>query len=441
MLGDTIAAVASPPGASDRGIVRISGPDALAAAGRVLRAPLPRVRGAHARQAVVRATEIPALCVVMPAPRSYTGEDVVELHLPGAPLLLREMLSALEAAGTRSPTPGEFSRRAFANGRLRLEQAEAVADLIAAENDAARRMALYALSGGLMETVARIRQQLDDARATLESGLDFTAEETGAVASDAWLGAIDDAAAMLADAIGELPDAVPAGDLLLLGAANAGKSSLCNALAGRDVMLVGAAAGTTRDVVAVPLPGGPTLLDAPGDVDGPGAVEAAALRLRDRLGARATGVLLVVDLAAPRLPVVSGSAPVVALVGTKLDLVDDPTEALDRLRERGRWPSDRAPPCFSVSNRTGAGVAALRAFLATSACGHGAAAGTVRWRDALRAALAAVRRAGGLGREGGGEELVAADLALASAALDEVHGVSAPESILDRIFARFCLGK
>src|SRR5688572_22177381 len=147
MLGDTIAAVASPPGSAPRGVIRVSGPAALAAVAALAGVPLPRARAARAVAVPVRGVAVAALVLTMPAPGSYTGEDVVELHLPGSPILLDDVLAALHARGVRAATPGEFTRRAFEHGRLRLEQAEAVADLIAADGDASRRLSVHALSG------------------------------------------------------------------------------------------------------------------------------------------------------------------------------------------------------------------------------------------------------------------------------------------------------
>lgn len=446
MFGDTIAAVASPPGASARAVIRVSGPRALAAVATLVRPVPPGRRGAYACTARVRQHDVPALCLVMPAPGSYTGEDVVELHLPGAPLLLQCVLAALEGAGTRAPSPGEFSRRAFEHGRLTLDQAEAVADLIAAEHQGAHRAALYALSGGLAAGVARARAHLEDARAVLEAGLDFTAEETGAVASSQWLGAVAAASALLRDLVTQLPDAGSGGALLLLGAANAGKSSLCNALAERDAVLVADAAGTTRDVVAVSIVGGVTLLDAPGDLDAPSEVDAAALRLRDRLGARAGAVLVVVDATAPALPAVPTGLPVAAVVGTKLDLVDAAASDACRLAAH-RQPTLASAPFFATSARTGVGLSTLRAHLQGRVATGAPAPGAARWRLALTEAAAAAARALATGAADGptddpiADELVAADLAHALAALDDVHGRASPEALLDRIFARFCLGK
>ncbi|MEZ5965791.1 MAG: GTPase [Planctomycetota bacterium] len=439
MFGDTIAAVASPPGASPRGVIRISGPGALAAVRALVVPAPPSRRGVFAGRVRVRQAEVPASCMVMPAPGSYTGEDVVELHLPGAPLLMHCVLAALEELGVRAPSPGEFSRRAFENGRLRLEQAEAVADLIAADDERARSAAVYALSGGLAAAVARVRSHLEDACAVLESGLDFVADETGAVEPSQWLGATVAAGDLLAQVLAQLPQPRPAGDLLLVGAANAGKSSLCNALAGREAVLVGERAGTTRDVVPVPMAGGVTLLDAPGDLEAPSEVDAAALHLRDRIGAGAGGVLALVDLTAPSAPAVPERLPVAALVGAKRDLAPGP-DSLVRLQTLAERLGVPAASVFAVSSRTGDGIAALRAHLGECLALGAAAPGAARWRAALGEAADAVARARAAAT-GEADELAAADIALALRALADVHGSSSAEAVLDRIFARFCLGK
>lgn len=446
MLDDTIAAIASPPGRSARGVIRISGPEAFAAAARVLAAPLPRERAAVPCRLRVRGGELDALALTMPGPASFTGEDVVELHLLGSPLLLDRALGALCAERTRLATPGEFTRRAFEHGKLGLEQAEAVAALIHADGRAAHRAAIHALQGGTGAAVAQVRARVQDALALIEAGLDFSDGETGEVDPAAWLPSLAAARAGLCDLIAHLPATEAGGEILLLGAANAGKSSLGNALLGRDELLVHARAGTTRDTLAVRLGDDVTLFDAPGDLAEPSAVDAAALALRDRLGARVAGALWVVDAAAPRLPAPS-AIPAFGTVLTKLDLLADaPAQGADRAQVAA-WLARRdlaalPAPWFLTSARDGRGLAELRAFLASRGRGH-AAAGVAfgRWRAAFAAAEAALERAATAGTLGRSDELVAADLADALAALDTVSGRSSPEDLLDRIFAAFCLGK
>lgn len=446
MLDDTIVAIASPPGRSARGVIRVSGPRAFAAVEALVETPLPRARGVHAGRVRVRGGDVAALLLTMPAPRSFTGEDVVELHLPGSPLLLDRVLAALCEAGARLATPGEFTRRAHEHGKLGLEQAEAVAALIHAQGEAARRAALHALSGGLAAAVAQVRAAVQDAAALIEAGLDFSDGETGEVDPAAWLPALSRARAQLAELIAQMPVVEAGGEVLLRGVANAGKSSLCNALLGRDELLVDARAGTTRDVLVVRLTDGATLLDAPGDLAASDGVDRDALALRDRLAARAAGVLLVVDAGAPQLPDVGGLT-VFGSVLTKLDSCADAPAETASLAEVATWLAARGlpalpPPWFLTSARTGRGLPALREFLARRASGHAAqGAAFSRWRGAFTAADVAVARAIDAGHAGRSDELVAADLAEALAALDAVSGRSTPEDLLDRIFAAFCLGK
>ena len=179
MLGDTIQAVASPPGKGARGVLRISGPDARRAALAVIEGELPERRAAAEVRVRVAAGTVEALALWMPKPRSFTGEDVVELHLAGSPLLLAIVAASLP--GVRAATPGEFTRRAFENGKFELSQAEGVLDLIHAASVEEARAALHAVQGGLADAVERIRGEVQDLQALLESGLDFTDEETGAV--------------------------------------------------------------------------------------------------------------------------------------------------------------------------------------------------------------------------------------------------------------------
>lgn len=431
MLGDTIFAIASPPGASERGILRVSGPCAIELVSDVLDDALPVERGVYERTIEVLGFGVACAALVMPGPRSYTGEDVVELHLPGSPLLL-ENVQARWRGEARDATPGEFTRRAFEAGRLDLAAAESVLQLIHASGEAAGRRALDVLRGGLRRGVDEVRSRLVDARSLLEAGLDFTDGETGEVEPEQWLPGLEACAVRLSELRGGLPPAAVGGELLLVGRANAGKSSLCNALAGEAVVLVSEEAGTTRDVLVVEVAPGVRLLDAPGDLDeSTEGSDAAALAWRDRQAVRAAGAVLVIDPtegAGRELP--ATELPVVAVVFTKLDLVVAPESVL------------ALPPVpqFWVSNETGAGLAALRTFLNGRRSAGPVGSGR-RIADLLERAEVAVRRACDGGRERAPEELVAEDLAAALSQLDQVDGRSTPEDVLDRIFASFCLGK
>lgn len=438
MLGDTIVARASAAGGSERAVVRLSGPAAFAAAARVFTPALPRARGTVVGAVAVLGGRAPALALTMVAPRSFTGEDVVELHVPGSMALVEALLAELladgAAIGVRAALPGEFTARAVQNGRMDAAAAEGLLLLLHAEDAAATARARAWLSGAAADEARRLRAQLQDALALLEAGLDFDDGEAAGVAAAAWHGLAADVAPRLAALAATVPAARRGGEALLLGVANAGKSSLANALAGAEVVLADAQPGTTRDLVRVLLPGGGALWDAPGDLVAPGDVDAAALALRDRLGGEAKGLLLVLDATDPAPPAASALAalPALAVVFTKCDLAPAPAvpPAL-----AARLPAD--VPVFATSARSGLGLPALRAFLAEAAPAAVVDAGGPL-RTALGEAAQAVARAL---QAPGGPELAAMDLRQALQSLDAIAGTHSVEDLLDRIYARFCLGK
>lgn len=435
MIGDTIQAVTSPPGSAPRGILRISGPAALAAASSALDRPLPRQRVGLDAALEVAGHRVDCYALVMPGPRSYTGEDVVELHLPGSPVLLALVSESLLPLA-RLASPGEFTRRAFEHGRLDLSEADAVLALIHAADMEEGRFALEVLRGGLADSVDEIRRQVQDALAAIEAGLDFTDGETGEVDPSLWLPKLQTARDLCAGLVAGLPEANFAGEVLLLGAANAGKSSLVNALLGREEALVGDQEGTTRDVLVFELAAGVRLLDGPGDVEGGAAHDQAALTLRDRLSQRAAGVVSVVDLTDPR-PIGSELA-MVAQVFTKSDLLS--SEVVDAVVEACAPSRPAGIPVFVTSAVNGSGVKELCAGLCQRV-GGGPRGLTARLHAALSQVQGSVQEALVAAEQGVLEELVAVDLAAALDALDSIHGRSSPEDLLDRIFGAFCLGK
>jgi tRNA modification GTPase len=433
--GDVIWAVASPRGAAPRGVVRVSGDGACAVVASMLAPPsaLPRERGVFPVAVPVFGRPVEGFAIVFRGPRSFTGEDTVELHLPGGPLLLAEVGAALGAAGARPASPGEFTRRAFEHGKLALSEAEAVLDLIHAEDSDAARRAASVLDGGVERAVAAIRSTILDARALLEAGLDFEEGETGDVSAEIWQEPLRAVLAQLDALVGEQPLGAGASDLVLLGPANAGKSSLCNALLGRDELLVSDVAGTTRDVVEVELAGGIRLFDAPGDLGGGDAVgvDADALALRSRLTSSAAGCILVLDATRPGLALpASRWVEPVCVVWTHVDLVAGDFEPF--------VPAglSAALPVFGVDAVRGAGVEPLAAFLRKLSV-RGRDASGARVADALRRARDAVEAA----LLPGLPEIGAAELEVALGCLEEVSGGATPEDVLDRIFGRFCLGK
>jgi len=442
VLGDTICAVASPPGSGARAVLRLSGPDAFAAAAVVFR-PAPARRRAQLDGHVAPFDgPVAALLLAMPAPHSYTGEDVVELHVPGSPLLCAELQRAMAAAvaTVRPARPGEFTARACRNGRMDGMQAEGVLLLIHGEDAAATARGAAWLAGGLSAAVARARALLQDALAMLELGLDFEAGETGAVPSPAYSEPLAEAQRALADLQAELPHGARGGEVLLLGRSNAGKSSLCNALAGRDAVLVDGAPGTTRDLLRVDLGEGAAVWDAPGDLDEPRAWDARALQLRDRLGAQAAAGLLVVD---PQGVGALAPAPVplLAVAFTKADRFASPADfARACAGARARLALPATLPQFATSARTGAGIGELRAFLCQQSRGGARDLGGAL-RPALDLAVAAAARAAAALADGLGAELASVDLQSALQALGEIDGSHGVDDLLERIYARFCLGK
>ena len=447
---DTIAAVATAPGAGGIGVVRVSGPGAAPIAHTLLgRAPRPR----HAHYA--RFTEADGalldrgLLLWFPAPRSYTGEDVLELHAHGGPVLLDLLLRRVYALGARPARPGEFTQRAFLNGKLDLAQAEAVADVIAAGSEAALRAAQRALSGAFSARVRELQTLLTGARVQIEAALDFPEEELELLADPALAAALTGLVAALDAVLAEARRGVRLArglEVVLVGAPNVGKSSLLNALAGTERAIVTAVPGTTRDVLCVEL-----------------ALDGVRLQVADTAGLRAThdpvereGVrralaalaqadlaLLVTraedwqrDLALLRQQ--AGASPELLVVVNKIDLDQLPAA---RSAEPGM------PPRIALSAQTGAGLDLLRAELRARAGGVGAdSAFSARERhlDALQraaaeiaAARAEVARAG----HGGMAELAAEALRRAQGALDELTGQHSSDDLLGAIFSSFCIGK
>jgi len=451
--GSTIAAIASPGGPGARGIVRLSGPAARA----IVQAawcgePLPLRERALATGRIDdgRGTQ-PCLLLWMPGPRSHTGEDVAELHVPGSPPLLAAVLARVLQLGAEPARPGEFTRRAFQNGRIDLTRAEGVLALVAARNAAEARAAGALLLGGLADRVAALRESLDDLRALCEASLDFDAADTGHV-DPAEIEARARAVLERVRAAQSFESARArsggAPRVVLCGAPNAGKSALFNALVGRDAAIVSELSGTTRDALEadVALEGqSARLLDTPGfDARAEGIDRRAQERARERL-AGADLVVWVVDaagtasdLAGERAQLPSG-VPVV-LTWNKVDLATSRP-----LPEVGALLADDV---VATSARTGAGLDALRRHLAARLSPDSGGEGPALERElaqrhqrGLEIAVRELERALELGRTSAPLDLVAEHLRAATAGLDEIRGTTTPEDLLDRIFARFCLGK
>ncbi len=443
-MTDTIFALATAPGRAALAVVRLSGPvagTALAA----LAGKLPSPRRASLRRLGDPGGALidEALVLWMPGPASYTGEDSAELHLHGGQAVVEAVIDALAAAGLRLAEPGEFTRRAFQNGRLDLAQAEAVADLIDAETTAQARQALDQLGGGLSRRYDGWRDLLIESLAVLEAAVDFPdedlPEDVAARARPHLRILLDELETALSDV--DRGRRVREGfRIALIGAPNAGKSSLLNALAGRDAAIVTATPGTTRDVVEVPLvmAGYKVLLaDTAGVRDTAEAIEAEGVRRARAWADDADLRLWVVDQSASE-----GDWREAADLAGAGDLLVLNKSDLARGAD-GRAASASADiETLSLSVLSEADVAALRAWLEARVINalSGAefpAATRLRHAESLAEAAERVRRALGQPEP----ELAAEDVRLAARALERVSGRVDPEAVLDRVFSSFCIGK
>jgi tRNA modification GTPase len=449
VLSDPIVALATPPGRSAIALIRLSGKGAFEVAARVLQPFRPDPPRAVRRVRVMHpATGEPvddALAACFPAPRSYTGDDLLELSTHGGLLVPAATVAALVAAGARPAAPGEFSRRAVLNGKLDLLQAEATADLIDAGSPAQARRALQQLDRGLSRRLEQLRAELIELDALLAYEIDFPEEDEGPVAPERVERAWSAARQRIAHLIATAPEGerLREGALLVIaGRPNAGKSSLFNALLGRERAIVTEVPGTTRDAIEAyaVLEGFPfRLVDTAGLRQSEDRVERMGIEVSRTYLAAADLVLFCRDAgdevpdAGSRQFLDACRAPVVE-VTTKVDLTHRPTA--------------RLPDRLGVSVVTGEGLAELRRRLAEVAFGRLLAMGDVepivmraRHRSALERALAELE-AFHAARQGGVEAAASAThLRAAVTALDDLIGVVTPDDVLDRVFATFCVGK
>lgn len=456
-LDDTIAAIATAPGAAGLAVLRVSGPRALAVADEVFRGETTLAAAAghtlHHGWAVSPASRIDeVVAAVFRAPRSYTREDVVELSCHGGALPARRVLDALLVSGARLAGPGEFTLRAFLNGRMDLAQAEAVADLIHAETAGAHELALAQLAGELSRRVEALAERVADTVAEVEARVDFAEDVGGVEVPDHVIAAIEAVDRDLADLLAGAPYARAVREgvrVPLVGRPNVGKSSLFNALLGESRAIVTDVPGTTRDRVseAIELAGiRVTLSDTAGLRETADAVESIGVaRAREALAGCAVA-LWVVDAAEPLGT--EDQRIATALVDKRVLVALNKSDRLARSRTADvEALLDGAPRrVVAVSATTGDGLDALREALAdlleagTLAGGLAGAVGNLRHAEALERARTALGRAASAAtREPG--EIVALELRDALGALGEVTGRSVGEDLLDRIFSRFCVGK
>lgn len=466
---DTIAAIAAGGGApSAIGVVRISGPDCFAACGRVFRSARP-FGELEARRMVLgefldREGRVldRGLAVRFPGPRSYTGEDSAEFHCHGSPVVLREVLAALFAAGARQAGPGEFTKRAFLNGRLDLTQAEAVIDLIDAETAAAARNAAAQLDGGLRRALEPIQEALLDITSRFYAVVDYPDEDI----QDAGPEEIAAALRRAEGGLTALLSTCKRGKVLkrgvrtaIVGLPNAGKSSLLNALAGYERAIVTDIPGTTRDTVEESVLCGGVLLrliDTAGLRETEDAVEKLGVERSRRAMEEAELILLVRDGAAEACPENRAHWEAEALLLNQVARTGKPWLCIEsksdltgpRAFSVGLIQKDANNPaaCLCVSSVTGQGLDRLEeAVAALFPAGDPGEAGSLltdqRQEDAAWRALDAVRR-GRAALEGGlTPDAVLTDAEEALDAIGELTGRTAKEEIVERIFSRFCVGK
>ncbi|HPA37138.1 MAG TPA: tRNA uridine-5-carboxymethylaminomethyl(34) synthesis GTPase MnmE [Phenylobacterium sp.] len=445
-MTDTIFAPATAPGRAAVAVVRLSGPgsgDAL----KTLAGKLPQPRLASLRRLKAADGRLidQALVLWFPSPASYTGEDSAEFHVHGGAAVVAGLLEALAGLGLRLAEPGEFTRRAFENGKLDLAQAEGVADLIDAETEAQRRQALDQLDGALGRAQSGWRDQLIEALAMFEAAVDFPDEEVPADVADRARPALDLLIAELEAAIegAERGERVREGfRIALVGAPNAGKSTLLNALARREAAIVTAIPGTTRDVIEVPLRlGGYKVLlaDTAGQRDTADEVEAEGVRRAQAWSASADLRVWVVDGAGetPALPPPGLKAGDFCLI-SKADL--PPGAETGRAQVEARALELEL---HRLSARETEGLAALEQVLTDRVVSELAgseppAATRLRHAALLSEALERLKRARAHDED---LELAAEDVRLAGRALDRITGRIGAEDVLDRVFSSFCIGK
>ena len=456
---DTIVAIATPPGRGGIGVVRISGPRAQDVAAALLtrrstfeprRATFTRLRAVDPAPPSVRPRRPAQQALVdhvvvtsFPAPHSYTGQDVIEISAHGSPVVLRTIVRSAIDAGARLAQPGEFTLRAFLNGRIDLVQAEAVADLIAAATPLQARVAFDQLEGTLTRRIAAIDAELFDLMAKLEASLDFPDEgyhfiEPGEIAGR--VGAlVDQLDCLLADA--ERGRMIREGaTVVIAGRPNVGKSSIFNVLAGSDRAIVTEIPGTTRDLITetLEIEGlAVALVDTAGMRD--------ALDIIEREGvARATQARDVADLV---LVVVDGSQPLT----TDDEQLLEQTASLSRIVVANKADLPAAAGAgrvgvLPVSAATGAGIDELRqsihrALTAEDRPRETAAISNMRHVALLRAARESLTRAREASASATPEEFLLSDLQAARARFDEIVGARTTEDVLRHIFERFCIGK
>ncbi len=456
---DTIAAISTPYGESGIGIVRLSGPEARQIASKLFRPRYPRRSFISHRvylgeivDSLSGAVIDEVLLLFMAKPKTYTREDLLEIHCHGGYLVLRRVLECVLREGARLAEPGEFTKRAFLNGRIDLAQAEAVIETIKAKTPGGLRAANEQLRGKLSREVGEIKEILLKVLAEIEVRLDFPEEELGDFEANGVYKDLERSSALLASLASSFDDGRVLRDGLvaaIVGKTNVGKSSLLNALLEAERAIVTAVPGTTRDVIEETLSlSGLTLriVDTAGIQEWRNIVEREGIRRTKNMIREADLVLLVVDQSRN---LSAEDEEIFRLVGEKRNIVVlNKTDLLSRLPRDAIKAVFPKTPFIEISARTGEGVEKLRERIhefvvekGMSGLGGQAVVMEARHKRALEEALEAVDRAKKETRRDIASEIVAMEIKSALGKLGEIVGETVSEDVLDKIFGQFCIGK
>ncbi len=433
-LKDTIVAISTPPGRGGIGVVRISGPEAKAIACKILKIKSPLESWTASLADLPEVDQV--VVTYFAAPRSYTAEDVVEISCHGAPVILRHAVEKACQAGARLAEPGEFTLRAYLNGRIDLPQAEAVRDLIEATTLYQARIATQQMEGSVSRRLKPVKEQLLELIALLEAGIDFAEDDVSVAPPEEILRRIGPILASVNSLIAsfDFGKLVHNGfTLAIVGRPNVGKSSLFNRLIEQDRAIVTEIPGTTRDLVSetASLDGIPVrFVDTAGIRASKDVVESLGIERSYQAMADADVTLVVVD----------GSAP----------LTDEDRELIDRAKGKrvivgNKSDLGRLPDTLAVSALTGEGVAELRLRLIEAIAPHremdGGFITSIRHEQLLKESRDALEQARQAALAGIPHEMLLLDLYAALAPIDGITGATTADDILNRIFSTFCIGK
>ena len=451
VIEDTIVAQATPPGRGGIGVVRLSG-DRVQNICQAITGLLPEPRFASISNFIDSDESVidRGLVIYFPKPASFTGEHVLELHGHGGPVVMKLLIDRCQQLGARIAAPGEFSERAFLNGKIDLSQAEAIADLIDSASKAAAKSAVRSMQGEFSKRIEKLTENVTLLRMYVEAAIDFPEEEIDFLGNKKVQG-------MLGSILAEFDDVTKratqgallreGASLVLAGRPNAGKSSLMNSLTGKEVSIVTNIAGTTRDIVDnyIHLDGLPLrLIDTAGLHTAGDVIEIEGVKRAHSEIRNADHVILIVDCFAHRGEIAAateelrGEVPSeipVTVVVNKIDLNQEWQQEVDAV------PEDWIP----VSAKTGEGMKSLRGHLKQALGFITVEGGTfiarARHLDALTRARASIETGERQLMEAGAGELLAEELKLCQQALGEITGIFTSDDLLGRIFSSFCIGK